>query len=140
MTGRPVELSIVEQPATAMRGDYERLLDDAIAGDATLFARQDLVEAAWGIVNPLLQDPGRCSSTSPGLGTAEADQLVAEVGGWTRRPSLNGRPNHTPIAPSNDGTSVINAAYVDRETRTRRSPRLIPRCTESRARLCTSVQ
>ena len=83
MTGRPVELSIVEQPAAAMRGDYERLLDDAIAGDATLFARQDLVEAAWGIVNPLLQDPGAMFEYEPGSwGPIEADQLVADVGGW----------------------------------------------------------
>ena len=83
MTGRPVELSIVEQPAAAMRGDYERLLDDAIAGDATLFARQDLVEAAWGIVNPLLQDPGAMFEYEPGSwGPTEADQLVADVGGW----------------------------------------------------------
>ena len=83
MTGRPVELSILEQPAAGMRGDYERLLDDAIAGDATLFARQDIVEAAWGIVNPLLQDPGAMFEYEPGSwGPAEADQLVADVGGW----------------------------------------------------------
>ena len=83
MTGRPVELSIVEQPAAAMRGDYERLLDDAIAGDPTLFARQDLVEAAWGIVNPLLQDPGAMFVYEPGSwGPVEADELVADVGGW----------------------------------------------------------
>ena len=83
MTGRPVELSIVEQPADAIRGDYERLLGDAIAGDATLFARQDVVEAAWAIVNPLLQNPGAMFEYEPGSwGPVEADQLVADVGGW----------------------------------------------------------
>jgi glucose-6-phosphate 1-dehydrogenase len=83
MTGRPVELSIVEQPAEARLGDYERLLGDAIAGDATLFARQDVVEAAWAIVNPLLKNPGAMFEYEPGSwGPAEADRLVADVGGW----------------------------------------------------------
>ncbi len=51
MRGRPLELSVVEtneQGADGRLGPYERLLGDAMAGDATLFARQDVVEAAWG--------------------------------------------------------------------------------------------
>src|SRR5215831_20118670 len=43
MAGHPVELSVVEQPIEASLGDYERLLGDAMQGDATLFARQDVV-------------------------------------------------------------------------------------------------
>jgi glucose-6-phosphate 1-dehydrogenase len=83
MAGRPVELSIVDQPAGAGPGDYERLLGDAIAGDATLFARQDVVEAAWAIVDPLLQNPGPMFEYEPGTwGPAEADRLVTDVGGW----------------------------------------------------------
>ena len=83
MTGRPIELSILDQPADSEAGDYERLLDDALDGDATLFGRQDVVEAAWAIVNPLLQDPGAMFPYEPGSwGPAEADQLVAGVGGW----------------------------------------------------------
>jgi glucose-6-phosphate 1-dehydrogenase len=83
MEGRPVELSVVEQPHDAAVGDYERLLGDTIAGDATLFARQDVVEAAWAIVNPLLQDPGALYEYEPGSwGPPQADQLVADVGGW----------------------------------------------------------
>jgi glucose-6-phosphate 1-dehydrogenase len=83
MTGRPVELSLVEQPAEGRLGDYERLLGDAIAGDATLFARQDVVEAAWAIVDPLLHDPGALFEYQPGSwGPPEADRLVAEIGGW----------------------------------------------------------
>jgi glucose-6-phosphate 1-dehydrogenase len=83
MTGRPIELSIVDQPVEARLGDYERLLGDAIAGDATLFARQDVVEAAWAIVDPLLQDPGEMFEYEPGSwGPPQADRLVAEVGGW----------------------------------------------------------
>jgi glucose-6-phosphate 1-dehydrogenase len=83
MVGRPVELSILEQPIEARLLDYERLLGDAVAGDATLFARQDVVEAAWAIVNPLLQNPGELFQYEPGTwGPPEADRLVADVGGW----------------------------------------------------------
>jgi glucose-6-phosphate 1-dehydrogenase len=83
MIGRPVELSIVEQPVETRLLDYERLLGDAIAGDATLFARQDVVEAAWAIVNPLLQNPGELYEYEPGSwGPPQADRLVADVGGW----------------------------------------------------------
>ena len=83
MAGRDVELSVVEQPAEMRLGDYERLLGDAIAGDATLFARQDVVEAAWAIVDPLLADPGGLFEYEPGSwGPPQADRLVAEIGGW----------------------------------------------------------
>ena len=83
MAGRDVELSVVEQPAETRLGDYERLLGDAIAGDATLFARQDVVEAAWAIVDPLLADPGGLFEYEPGSwGPPQADRLVAEIGGW----------------------------------------------------------
>ena len=62
---------------------YERLLGDTIVGDATLFARQDVVEAAWAIVDPLVHDPGGLFEYEPGSwGPLEADQLVADVGGW----------------------------------------------------------
>jgi glucose-6-phosphate 1-dehydrogenase len=83
MTGQDVELSVVEQPLASRLLPYERLLGDAIAGDATLFARQDVVEAAWAVVDPLLQNPGEMFEYEPGSwGPREADQLVAEVGGW----------------------------------------------------------
>jgi glucose-6-phosphate 1-dehydrogenase len=83
MAGRHVELSVVEQPAEMRLEDYERLLGDAIAGDATLFARQDVVEAARTIVDPLLADPGPIFEYEPGSwGPSQADGLVAEVGGW----------------------------------------------------------
>jgi glucose-6-phosphate 1-dehydrogenase len=83
MGGRPVELSVVEQPVETRLGDYERLLGDAISGDATLFARQDVVEAAWAIVDPLIQFPGAMFEYEPGSwGPPQADRLVAEIGGW----------------------------------------------------------
>jgi glucose-6-phosphate 1-dehydrogenase len=53
MVGERVELVAHHQPPDAM-DPYERLLGDAADGDATLFAREDSVEAAWRVVNPVL--------------------------------------------------------------------------------------
>jgi glucose-6-phosphate 1-dehydrogenase len=86
MTGVPLELSVVETPAQGNEHRmeaYERLLGDAMAGDATLFARQDVVEAAWAIVDPVIHGPSplyeyECGSWGP----PEADRLVESVGGW----------------------------------------------------------
>jgi len=64
---------------------YERLLGDAMAGDATLFARQDAVEAAWAVVDPVLGDVTQLQTYTPGSwGPAEADRLTAKVGGWAQ--------------------------------------------------------
>src|SRR6188768_348019 len=86
MRGRPLELSVVEaheQGADGRLGPYERLLGDAMAGDATLFARQDVVEAAWAIVDPIIHGPSPMFEYEPGSwGPPQADRLVAEVGGW----------------------------------------------------------
>jgi glucose-6-phosphate 1-dehydrogenase len=86
MVGRPTELSVVEapKPGEAGRlGDYERLLGDAMMGDTTLFARQDVVEAAWAIVDPVIHGPSPMYAYDPGTwGPKEADALTAEVGGW----------------------------------------------------------
>ena len=86
MAGEPVELSVVEQPEQGKDGRmeaYERLLGDAMAGDATLFARQDVVEAAWAIVDPVIQQPSPLHEYDAGSwGPAEADALVTEVDGW----------------------------------------------------------
>jgi len=86
MIGAPVELSVVDHagPGQASQMDaYERLLGDAMNGDATLFARQDVVEAAWAIVDPILHGPSPMYEYEPGTwGPKEADALVAEVGGW----------------------------------------------------------
>jgi glucose-6-phosphate 1-dehydrogenase len=86
MGGRPVELSVVEQAQQGedgRMGDYERLLGDAINGDATLFARQDVVEAAWAIVDPVIHGPSPMFEYEPGSwGPPQADKLVADVGGW----------------------------------------------------------
>jgi glucose-6-phosphate 1-dehydrogenase len=83
MVGEPTELSVVKQPTEGRLGDYERLLGDAMAGDATLFARQDVVEAAWAIVDPVIHGPSDLFEYECGTwGPPQADKLVSDVGGW----------------------------------------------------------
>ena len=55
----------------------------AMAGDATLFARQDVVEAAWQVVDPIINRESDLFEYDPGSwGPKEADKLVEAVGGW----------------------------------------------------------
>jgi glucose-6-phosphate 1-dehydrogenase len=87
MLGQPVALSVVEQPSAARMDAYERLLGDAMVGDGTLFARQDVVEAAWAIVDPVIHGESALYEYEPGSwGPPQADRLVAEVGGWNMPP------------------------------------------------------
>jgi glucose-6-phosphate 1-dehydrogenase len=77
------ELKLVHVPDGEEMDAYERLLHDAMAGDGTLFARQDAVEAAWAIVQPILGNVTPVHEYRPGTwGPAEADKLTADVGGW----------------------------------------------------------
>jgi glucose-6-phosphate 1-dehydrogenase len=62
---------------------YERVLGDAMHGDATLFAREDYVEEAWRIVDPVLKDGTLLYEYEPGTwGPQEVDSSVAPPGGW----------------------------------------------------------
>ena len=79
----PVELSAVRYPAGDEMDPYERLLGDAMVGDAILFAREDAVEAAWAVVQPILGNVTPVHEYEPGTwGPVEADRLTADVGGW----------------------------------------------------------
>lgn len=83
MIGEPTELTLLQQPKGDEMGAYERLLGDAMAGDATLFARQDAVEAAWAVVDPILGDATPIHTYEPGSwGPAAADPLNAD--GWAQ--------------------------------------------------------
>jgi glucose-6-phosphate 1-dehydrogenase len=83
MVGREVELLASESEARDML-PYERLLGDALRGDAGLFARRDAIEAQWRIVEPVLDLRAPPQPYEPGSwGPAEADRLVAGApGGW----------------------------------------------------------
>jgi glucose-6-phosphate 1-dehydrogenase len=62
---------------------YERLLEDAVEGDARRFAREDAVEQAWRVVDPVLSDPPPVVPYEPGSwGPPEADDLIEGEGVW----------------------------------------------------------
>jgi glucose-6-phosphate 1-dehydrogenase len=84
LVGRHAELVAVRQDAAADADPYERLLTDAMQGDASLFARQDVVEAAWSIVDPLIggSSPPPIEYEQGSWGPKAADALVAGIGGW----------------------------------------------------------
>jgi len=83
MEAESTELEVMNKPSGEEMDAYERLLGDAMHGDGTLFARQDGVEAAWAIVDPVIHGPSPMYDYEPGTwGPVEADALTTEVGGW----------------------------------------------------------
>ena len=77
MVGRPVELYVCNNHPDEMSA-YERLIGDAMDGEAMLFARQDAVEAAWRVVEPVLSRRDPAYTYEPGTwGPPEADLLLA---------------------------------------------------------------
>jgi glucose-6-phosphate 1-dehydrogenase len=82
MKGEQMELEVVSHPSPAEMEAYERVLGDAMSGDATLFAREDYVEEAWRIVDPLLKAETPIYEYAPKTwGPAEAAR-VTPPGGW----------------------------------------------------------
>lgn len=70
-----------EQPGE--ESPYERLLSDAMAGDGALFTREDALEAAWAVVDPVLETHSRAHRYQPGSwGPKQADALIAADGVW----------------------------------------------------------
>jgi len=75
-------LTFAEQPAANMR-PYDRLIGAALAGDRDLFARQDTVEAAWRVVDPVLGDAVPVHSYAKGSwGPKEAETLLSGGDTW----------------------------------------------------------
>jgi len=95
MQGRDVELFVSQQEAEEMDA-YERLIGDALIGDAVLFAREDEVEAAWAVVDPVLRGQKPPYEYAKGSwGPRQADELIvnepcswhnpgADAHNWTR--------------------------------------------------------
>jgi glucose-6-phosphate 1-dehydrogenase len=82
IVGVPVEMLASRLPQAEEMDAYERVLSDAMAGDATLFARQDYVEEAWRIVDPALKADTPVFAYEPQTwGPKEVDQ-VTPPGGW----------------------------------------------------------
>ena len=83
MTGEQVELLASRYPGVEETDAYERVLGDAMAGDATLFAREDYVEEAWRIVDPVLKAGTPLYEYEPdSWGPNEVEQKVSPPGGW----------------------------------------------------------
>ncbi len=83
MIGQTVELLASRQPAAGEMDAYERVLGDAMAGDSTLFAREDYVEEAWRIVDPVLKVSTPVFEYEPNTwGPSEVDAGVSPHGGW----------------------------------------------------------
>lgn len=81
MAGDVVELVAHYAPPDEME-PYERLLGDAISGDGTLFAREDAVEAAWRVVDPILDQATPLYFYEPNTWGPTEAQSLAPDGGW----------------------------------------------------------
>jgi glucose-6-phosphate 1-dehydrogenase len=87
MAGEAIELVALHNAGDQME-PYERLLGDAMRGEVMLFAREDSVEAAWRVVDPILGDVTPLSEYEPNTwGPSAAIARLAPEGGW-----------HTPVA------------------------------------------
>jgi glucose-6-phosphate 1-dehydrogenase len=81
MTGTDVELTLTEQAANDMP-PYQRLLGDAMRGQTELFARQDVVEAQWRAVEPVLGVKQFYAYEPGNWGLDEAERLIDTDGPW----------------------------------------------------------
>jgi glucose-6-phosphate 1-dehydrogenase len=93
----PVEMIASRQNSPQEMEAYERVLGDAMAGDPSHFAREDYVEEAWRIVDPILKAGTPVEEYEKNTwGPADVDKLVAPPGGWhnptTEAPSATPQP------------------------------------------------
>jgi glucose-6-phosphate 1-dehydrogenase len=83
MVAEPAEFTVVHHPDGDEMDAYERLLGDALDGDSLLFAREDCVEAAWTVVNAVLDNVTPVHPYEAGSwGPLESAALAGDVGGW----------------------------------------------------------
>ncbi|HEX7748065.1 MAG TPA: glucose-6-phosphate dehydrogenase [Bordetella sp.] len=98
MAGQAVELVVHRHPADEMT-PYERLLDDAILGNAALFARYGCIEAAWRTVMPILGNSVPLVTYEPQTwGPEQADGLLSDGGRW-HNPDAGSAPAAPPPQP-----------------------------------------
>jgi glucose-6-phosphate 1-dehydrogenase len=85
LISRPTMLTVSSSDDSARSDDaYAQLIDDVVRDDHTRFATQASVEAAWRIVDPILEAPAETTYVVGSDGPREADRLVADVHGWYR--------------------------------------------------------
>jgi glucose-6-phosphate 1-dehydrogenase len=83
MTAMLTELAAVKNSPGDQVGSYERLLSDAMKGDALLFVREDGVEVSWGVVEHILGNVSPLHFYEQGSwGPIESENLAKDIGGW----------------------------------------------------------
>jgi glucose-6-phosphate 1-dehydrogenase len=96
MKGETVEMVASRHPRPEEMEAYERVLGDAMSGDASHFAREDYVEEAWRIVDPVLKaDTSVFEYEKGSWGPKEVEQRISPPGGW-----------HNPAAPDQEDFRV----------------------------------
>ena len=85
------ELLASRHPCAREMDAYERVLGDAMGGDATLFAREDYVEEAWRIVDPALKAATSVFAYEPGSWGPTEVERITPTGGW-HNPLLTAEP------------------------------------------------
>jgi glucose-6-phosphate 1-dehydrogenase len=99
MTAENVEIVATHLSSPHEMEAYERVLGDAMAGDATHFARQDYVEEAWRIVDPVLKSGTPVSLYEKGTwGPHDGEHKVQPAGGW-----------HDPAVSASDTSAATQA-------------------------------
>jgi glucose-6-phosphate 1-dehydrogenase len=92
VTSQPVHLDLQFADELGVPPDpYERLLDAALRGDHTLFARRDCVEETWRIVQPILDRPPRAEPYLPGSFGPQSSELIVRGFQQWRYPWLPGQ-------------------------------------------------
>ena len=82
LVGEQRELYLLEEQ-TGAEAPYERLLGDAMTGDGALFTREDAVEAAWAVVDPVLKNhPRSLPYKRHSWGPKGADAIIGSDCGW----------------------------------------------------------
>ena len=97
-SGETVELLASSHPGANEVDAYDRVLTDAIAGDRTLFAREDYIEEAWRIVDPVLQAGTELYEYDPGSWGPKEVERIAPAGGW-QDPSVAASVPNSPWQP-----------------------------------------
>jgi glucose-6-phosphate 1-dehydrogenase len=97
MRSETVEMVASRHPCPEEMEAYERVLGDAMAGDASHFAREDYVEEAWRIVDPVVKASTQLYEYEKGTwGPSEVDQRISPPAGW-----------HNPVTADQEGQQVV---------------------------------
>jgi glucose-6-phosphate 1-dehydrogenase len=83
LKGKAIEMLASHRPSPEEMEAYERVLGDAMAGDSSHFAREDYVEEAWRIVDPILKNPPVIREYEKGTwGPIHSSDSVTPRSGW----------------------------------------------------------